>query len=61
MSLKLHQPTVVASIKECLSTGLGGPSGAELLSAHMATVYRNEIDGPVYYSRQYEKVTKSNS
>lgn len=41
--------------------GLDELPGAQLPGAHVPTVYRIEIHGSVYYSRQYERVTKRNS
>ena len=62
IAFKIHQPTAVASINQCLSTeGLDELPGAQLPGAYVPTVYRIEIYRSVYYSRQYERVTKRNS
>ena len=57
VTLKLFTPNVVSSINDCLhAEGLG-----ELADGALPTVYRAEINGFVYHSRQYERVTKRNS
>ena len=41
--------------------GLDELPGAQLPGVYVPTVYRIELDGSLYYSRQYERVTKRNS
>lgn len=62
IAFKIHQPAVIGSINECLrAEGLEELPSDQLPSAHVSTIYRTEIRGSVYFSRQYERVTKINS
>ena len=54
--MKMLLPQMLSAIKECVQVeGLSLPDGP------VTTMYRAEINGVVYYSRQYQRVKKRNS
>ena len=56
VTLKMLLPQMLSAIKECVQVeGLSLPDGP------VTTMYRAEINGVVYYSRQYQRVKKRNS
>lgn len=57
VAIKTFAPDILSAVTHCvLEEGLGGlPDGA------LTTIYRVEIDGILYYSKQYERVSKRNS
>ena len=57
VGLKTLMPNILTSIEECLQTENLG----ELPEGALPTVYRADINGSLYYTRQYERVMKRNS
>lgn len=56
VTLKAHLPCILSAVVECLqSDGLDLPDGP------LTTMYRAEINGNLYYSKQYMRVKKRNS